>query len=230
MKNIILELKDLKKYYGQSDNLVKAIDGIDLTIEKGSFVSILGASGSGKTTLIELMSGILMPTSGEVIINGKTINNLEEPELTIMRRENIGIVFQKFNLLKMLTGYENIVLPCKIAHKNIDQSYLNEIVTQLGMSDQLDKYPSQMSGGQQQRIAIARALITKPAVLLADEPTGSLDHDNSIKTVQLLQKINQSLHQTIIMITHNEHLTSYTDRTIILEDGHIVKDMKNVRD
>lgn len=230
MKNIILELKDLKKYYGQSDNLVKAIDGIDLAIEKGSFVSILGASGSGKTTLIELMSGILMPTSGEVIVNEKTINNLEEPELTIMRRENIGIVFQKFNLLKMLTGYENIILPCKIAHKDIDQCYLNDIVTQLGISDQIDKYPSQMSGGQQQRIAIARALITKPAVLLADEPTGSLDHDNSIKTVQLLQKLNQSLRQTIIMITHNEHLTSYTDRTIILEDGHIVKDMKNVRD
>lgn len=227
MSETILKTEGLKKYYGNNDNLVKAVDGINLTIEEGQFVSVLGASGSGKTTLIELMSGIIKPTSGEIRINGKVITELEEPDLTIMRRENIGIVFQKFNLLNMLTGYENIILPCKISNKDIDKQYLNQIIKYLEIENQMQKYPSQMSGGQQQRVAIARALMTKPKIVLADEPTGSLDHKNSINTVKLLKILNEEFKQTIIMITHNEFLTQYTNRIITIEDGKIVKDIKN---
>ncbi len=227
MSDIILKIEGLKKYYGNNDNLVKAIDGIDLTIEEGQFVSVLGASGSGKTTLIELMSGILPSTEGTISIDDTIITDLEEPDLTIMRRENIGIVFQKFNLLKMLNTYENIVLPCKISHKDIDKEYLQQIIKSLEIEDQIQKYPNQMSGGQQQRVAIARALITKPKILLADEPTGSLDHKNSINTIKLLKKLNKEFNQTIVMITHNKFLTQYTDRIITIEDGKIVKDVKN---
>ena len=218
MSDIILKIEGLKKYYGNNDNLVKAIDGIDLTIEEGQFVSVLGASGSGKTTLIELMSGILPSTAGTISIDDTIITDLEEPDLTIMRRENIGIVFQKFNLLKMLNTYENIVLPCKISHKDIDKEYLHQIIKNLEIEDQIQKYPNQMSGGQQQRVAIARALITKPKILLADEPTGSLDHKNSINTIKLLKKLNKEFNQTIVMITHNKFLTQYTDRIITIED------------
>jgi putative ABC transport system ATP-binding protein len=227
-EEIILKIKGLYKTYGEKDTEVKAIDGIDLEIKKGQFVSILGASGSGKTTLLELISGLLSPTSGTIMIDGQRISNLEEPDRTIMRRENIGIVFQQFNLLSMLTGYENIVLPCKIASRKVDDAYFRDIIHSLKIEDQIKKYPSQMSGGQKQRIAIARALITHPKIVLADEQTGSLDHKNSLRTVQLLKTAKEKYQQTIIMITHNEELTKYSDRVIRVEDGKIIKDtLKN---
>lgn len=217
----ILQTIDLKKHYGTEPNITKALDGVSLSIEKGEFVAIIGTSGSGKSTLLNMIGGLDVPTSGKVIMNGKNLSALKEEELTIFRRRQIGFIFQNYNLVPVLNVYENIVLPVELDGDKADQKFLNEVVQMLALEDKLHNMPNNLSGGQQQRVAIARALITKPAIILADEPTGNLDSRTSNDVLGLLKVTSQKFHQTLVMITHNNEIAQLADRIIRIEDGRI---------
>lgn len=218
----ILETKHLKKYYGQGDNLVKAVDDINISVEKGEFVAIVGTSGSGKTSLLNLLGGLDYADSGEVIIGGQSLMNMKDEELTVFRRRNIGFIFQNYNLVSMLDVYKNVVLPIRLDGNKPDEVFVGKILTMLGLTEKKTNRPNQLSGGQQQRVAIARALASKPQIILADEPTGNLDSKTSAEVMGLLQMTSREFHQTIIMITHNEEIAQLADRIIHLEDGKIV--------
>ena len=218
----ILETKDLRKFYGSGDTQVKALDGVDLSVENGEFVAIVGTSGSGKSTLLHMLGGLDRPTSGAVLVDGKDIFSLKDEELTIFRRRKIGFVFQSYNLVPVLRVYENIVLPIQLDGGKVDQSYVNQVIEALGLEQKLQNLPSQLSGGQQQRVAIARALATKPAIILADEPTGNLDSKTSQDVLSLMKVTGQKFSQTMVMITHNEEIAQMADRIVRIEDGQIV--------
>ena len=219
----ILETKDLHKIYGSGDTEVRALDGVNLSVENGEFVAIVGTSGSGKSTLLHMLGGLDRPTSGSVTVDGKDIFSLKDEALTIFRRRKIGFVFQSYNLVPVLNVYENIVLPIQLDGRKVDESFTQQIVKTLGLDGRLDALPSQLSGGQQQRIAIARALAAAPAIILADEPTGNLDSRTSQDVLSLLKVTSQKFSQTIVMITHNEEIAQMADRIIRIEDGRIVK-------
>lgn len=217
----ILEASQLKKYYGSGDTLVKALDGVDLSVESGEFVSIVGTSGSGKSTLLHMLGGLDRPTSGIVKVDGRDISRLKDEELTIFRRRKIGFVFQSYNLVPVLNVYENIVLPVELDGNEIDTDYVEDIIEVLGLEKKKYNLPSQLSGGQQQRVAIARAIASKPAILLADEPTGNLDSVTSQDVLSLLKVTSDRFGQTVVMITHNEEIAPLADRMIRIEDGRI---------
>lgn len=218
----ILETHDLRKIYGTGASEVRALDGVDLAIKKGEFVAIVGTSGSGKSTLLHMLGGLDRPTSGSVSVDGQEIFNLKDEALTIFRRRKIGFVFQNYNLVPVLSVWENIVLPVELDGNTPDKAYVDSIISTLGLEDKLVNLPSNLSGGQQQRVAIARALATKPAILLADEPTGNLDSKTSMDVMGLLKVTGQKFGQTIVMITHNEELAQMADRIVHIEDGQIV--------
>ena len=218
----ILETNDLRKIYGSGDTEVRALDGVNLNVENGEFVAIVGTSGSGKSTLLHMLGGLDRPTSGSVIVDGKDIFRLKDEALTIFRRRKIGFVFQSYNLVPVLNVYENIVLPIQLDGRRVDENFIGKIVKTLGLDGRLDALPSQLSGGQQQRVAIARALAAKPAIILADEPTGNLDSKTSQDVLGLLKVTSQKFAQTIVMITHNEEIAQMADRIIRIEDGRIV--------
>lgn len=220
----ILTASHLKKYYGKDESLVKALDDVDLTIEAGQFAAVIGTSGSGKSTLLNMLGGLDVPTSGSVRIEGNKLEEMSEEQLTVFRRKRIGFIFQNYNLIPYLTAYENIVLPVRLDGKKEDKKFLKEIVRFLELDGKLSNYPSHLSRGQQQRGAIARALITKPALLLCDEPTGNLDSRTSDKVIDLLKMTSEKFHQTIIMITHNPEIAQKADRRIRIEDGRIQSD------
>ena len=220
----ILETQDLKKYYGTGENTVKALDGVDLKIEDGSFTAIVGTSGSGKSTLLHMLGGLDRPSKGKVLVDKKDIFSLKEEALTIFRRRKIGFVFQNYNLVPVQNVKENIELPIELDGNRPDVHYVEAIVEMLGLQEKLLSLPSNLSGGQQQRVAIARALASKPAIILADEPTGNLDSKTSLDVMGLLKVTSRKFHQTIVMITHNEELAQMADRLIRIEDGRIVKD------
>lgn len=219
----VLHTEALKKYYGSEENQVKALDGIDLSIKQGEFVAIVGTSGSGKSTLLHMLGGLDRPTAGKVYVEDKDIFSLEDDALTIFRRRKIGFVFQAFNLVPVLNVYENIVLPIELDGNSVDKNYVNQVIDALGLTEKINSMPNQLSGGQQQRVAIARALATKPAIVLADEPTGNLDSATSQDVLSLLKVTGQNFNQTIVMITHNEEIAQMADRIIHIEDGKIVK-------
>lgn len=219
----ILQTENLTKYYGEEPLVVKALDGITLQIEQGSFTAIVGTSGSGKSTLLHMMGGLDTPTGGSVVVDGQSLGNMSRSELTIFRRRKIGFIFQNYNLIPNLNIYDNIVLPVELDGRSADRQYLSNIVSVLGLEGKLDRKPNKLSGGQQQRAAIARALITKPALILADEPTGNLDSRTSQEVVGLLQATGRKFHQTIVMITHNDEIAQIADRTIRIEDGRIAE-------
>ena len=218
----ILETKDLRKVYGSGDTEVRALDGVDLTVEKGEFVAVVGTSGSGKSTLLHMLGGLDRPTGGTVTVDGKELSAMRDEELTIFRRRNIGFVFQNYNLVPVLNVYENIVLPIQLDGNAPDKAYVERIIETLGLEAKLQNLPNNLSGGQQQRVAIARALAAKPAIILADEPTGNLDSATSLDVMGLLKVTAQKFSQTIVMITHNEELAQMADRIIRIEDGRIV--------
>lgn len=218
----VLQTKGLKKYYGANENLVKALDGVAFDVEQGEFVAIVGTSGSGKSTLLHMLGGLDRPTDGEVLIEGKNIFELKDEELTIFRRRKIGFVFQNYNLVPVLNVYENILLPIQLDGNTPDMDYINTIVETLGLKEKLENLPNNLSGGQQQRVAIARALAAKPAIILADEPTGNLDSKTSQDVLGLLKVTSQKFSQTIVMITHNEEIAQLADRIVRIEDGRIV--------
>ncbi len=218
----VLETKELKKYYGSGDTQVKALDGVDLTVENGEFVAIVGTSGSGKSTLLHMLGGLDRPTGGSVLVEGRDIFALKDEELTIFRRRKIGFVFQSYNLVPVLSVYDNIVLPIQLDGGRVDEAYVNQVIEALGLEQKLDRLPNQLSGGQQQRVAIARALATKPAILLADEPTGNLDSRTSQDVLSLMKTTGQKFAQTMVMITHNEEIAQLADRIVRIEDGRIV--------
>ena len=218
----ILETKDLRKVYGSGEAEVRALDGIDLTVNDGEFVAVVGSSGSGKSTLLHMLGGLDRPTSGTVIVDGQDLSALKEEELTIFRRRKIGFVFQSYNLVPVLSVWENIVLPVELDGGKLDKTYIDQIVQTLGLDNKLENLPNTLSGGQQQRVAIARALAAKPAIILADEPTGNLDSRTSQDVMGLLKITSERFSQTIVMITHNEELAQMADRTIRIEDGRIV--------
>lgn len=217
----ILQTKDLKKVYGTGDTQVNALNGVTISVQEGEFISIVGTSGSGKSTLLHMLGGLDRPTSGKVFVADKDIFSLKEEELTIFRRRKIGFVFQNYNLVPVLNVYENIVLPIELDGGQIDQAYVEKIITVLGLDNKLQNLPSQLSGGQQQRVAIARALSTKPAIILADEPTGNLDSSTSQDVLGLLKVTSEKFGQTIVMITHNEEIAQLADRIIHIEDGQV---------
>ena len=219
----ILQTKDLTKYYGEEPLVVKALDGITLQIEQGSFTAIVGTSGSGKSTLLHMLGGLDTPTGGSVVVDGQSLGKMSRSELTIFRRRKIGFIFQNYNLIPNLTIYDNIVLPIELDGRSVDRKYLDKIVSVLGLEGKLERKPNKLSGGQQQRVAIARALITKPALILADEPTGNLDSRTSHEVVGLLRATGRKFHQTIVMITHNDEIAQIADRTIRIEDGRITE-------
>ncbi len=218
----VLETKNLKKYYGQGESLVKALDGVNLKVEQGEFVSIVGTSGSGKSTLLHMLGGLDYPTQGSVVVDGKDISGLKEDALAIFRRRKIGFVFQSYNLVPVLNVYENIVFPVQLDGNEVDISYVDKIIKTLGIEGKVNALPSQLSGGQQQRVAIARALAAKPAIILADEPTGNLDSRSSQDVLGLLKVTAKKFEQTIVMITHNEEIAQMADRIVRIEDGRIV--------
>ena len=218
----ILETKDLRKFYGSGDTQVKALDGVDLSVENGEFVAIVGTSGSGKSTLLHMLGGLDRPTGGTVTVDGKELSAMRDEELTIFRRRKIGFVFQNYNLVPVLNVYENIVLPIQLDGNAPDKAYVERIIETLGLEAKLQNLPNNLSGGQQQRVAIARALAAKPAIILADEPTGNLDSATSLDVMGLLKVTAQKFSQTIVMITHNEELAQMADRIIRIEDGRIV--------
>lgn len=220
----ILEIKNLTKSYGKGETKVKAVDDISFTVEKGEFVSIVGASGSGKSTLMHLIGGVDKKDSGKIIINGEDISKLSIDKLAIFRRRNIGIVYQFYNLIPTLTAEENITVPVLLDKKSVDQDHLEKLLDILKLKKRRNNLPNQLSGGEQQRVSIGRALIANPAILLADEPTGNLDSKNSDEIMQLLKSYNKEFGQTIIMITHNPELAKLTDRIITIADGKIIKD------
>lgn len=220
----ILTASHLKKYYGKDESLVKALDDVNVSIEDGQFAAVIGTSGSGKSTLLNMLGGLDVPTSGSVQIEGNKLEEMSEEQLTVFRRKRIGFIFQNYNLIPYLTAYENIVLPVRLDGKKEDKKFLKEIVHFLELDGKLSNYPSHLSGGQQQRAAIARALITKPALLLCDEPTGNLDSRTSDKVIDLLKMTSEKFHQTIVMITHNPEIAQKADRRIRIEDGRIQSD------
>ena len=217
----ILQTKDLRKIYGAGDTEVRALDGVNLTVEKGEFVAVVGTSGSGKSTLLHMLGGLDRPTSGTVTVDGREIFALKDEELTIFRRRKIGFVFQNYNLVPVLNVYENIVLPIQLDGRAEDKDYVDQIIETLGLEKKLRNLPNNLSGGQQQRVAIARALAAKPAILLADEPTGNLDSKTSQDVMGLLKVTSQRFAQTIVMITHNEEIAQMADRIVRIEDGRI---------
>jgi len=219
----ILQTHGLKKYYGTGDTQVKALDGVDLRIEQGEFVAIVGTSGSGKSTLLHMLGGLDRPTAGTVTVDGKDIFGLQDEALTIFRRRKIGFVFQAYNLVPVLSVWENIVLPIQLDGNKVDADFVGAVVATLGLEKKLHSLPNQLSGGQQQRVAIARALATKPAILLADEPTGNLDSKTSQDVLSLMKVTGQKFSQTMVMITHNEEIAQMADRIIRIEDGRIVE-------
>ena len=218
----ILQTQDLRKYYGSGDTQVKALDGVDLAVEQGEFVAIVGTSGSGKSTLLHMLGGLDRPTSGTVTVDGREIFSLKEEALTIFRRRKIGFVFQSYNLVPVLSVWENIILPIQLDGRAVDQAFVREVVATLGLEKKLQNLPNQLSGGQQQRVAIARALAAKPAILLADEPTGNLDSKTSQDVLGLMKVTGQKFGQTMVMITHNEEIAQMADRIVRIEDGRIV--------
>ncbi len=220
----ILETNNLKKYYGSGDTMVKALDGVNFSVEDGEFVAIVGTSGSGKSTLLHMIGGLDRPTSGTVKVAGKEIFLLRDDALTIFRRRKIGFIFQSYNLVPVLNVYENIVLPIELDGNKVDKAHIDNIIETLGLTSKTDSLPNQLSGGQQQRVAIARALATKPAIILADEPTGNLDSKTSLDVLGLLKITSDKFKQTIVMITHNEEIAQMADRIIRIEDGRIVGD------
>ena len=217
----ILRTVDLKKYYGTGENQVKALDGVNLSVEEGEFLAVVGTSGSGKSTLLHMLGGLDYATSGSVFVSGKELFKLNESELTIFRRRNIGFVFQNNNLVPILNVYENIVLPIELDGEKPDKRFIKEIMEMLGILEKKNRMPNQLSGGQQQRVAIARALASKPAILLADEPTGNLDSKTSQEVLGLLKLTGEQFQQTIVMITHNDSMAQLADRVIRIEDGRI---------
>lgn len=218
----ILETKDLKKIYGSGENEIHALDGVSISVEEGEFVAIVGTSGSGKSTLLNMLGGLDRPTSGSVVVRGKELMQMKDEQLTIFRRRNVGFVFQNYNLLPILNVYENIVYPIEIDGKKVDKEFVRQIIHNLGLERKLKNMPNNLSGGQQQRVAIARALATKPAIILADEPTGNLDSKTSMDVILLMQSISREFNQTILMITHNEEIAQMADRIIRIEDGKVV--------
>ena len=218
----VLSAADLRKSYGSGENTVHALDGIDLTVERGEFAAVVGTSGSGKSTLLHMLGGLDRPTSGKVEVDGKDIFSLSDEELTIFRRRKIGLVFQNYNLVPILNVYENIVLPVELDGGTPDEKYINGVIETLGLANKLQNLPNNLSGGQQQRVAIARALASKPAIILADEPTGNLDSKTSQDVLGLLKITSQKFSQTMVMITHNEEIAQLADRIIRIEDGRIV--------
>lgn len=219
----ILKAENLVKIYGQGENEVKALNNVSLEIEEGEFVSIVGSSGSGKSTLLNILGGLDRLTSGDIYINNKKLGDMKDEELTIFRRRNIGFVFQNYNLVPILNVYENIVLPIELDGMKIDEEYIDSIINTLGLNQKLTNMPNNLSGGQQQRVAIARAIATKPAIILADEPTGNLDSKTSMDVIGLLKMTSQKFNQTIVMITHNEEIAQLADRIIRIEDGKIAR-------
>ena len=218
----ILETKDLRKIYGSGEAEVRALDGVDLRVERGEFVAIVGSSGSGKSTLLHMLGGLDRPTSGTVTVDGRELSTLKDEELTIFRRRKIGFVFQSYKLVPVLSVWENIVLPIELDGGEIDKTYIDQITGTLGLENKLSNVPNTLSGGQQQRVAIARALATKPAIVLADEPTGNLDSRTSQDVMGLLKITSERFSQTIVMITHNEELAQLADRIIRIEDGRVL--------
>lgn len=219
----ILQTADLKKYYGTKPNITKALDGVTLSIEEGEFVAIVGTSGSGKSTLLNMMGGLDTPTSGSIKVKGKELSKFNDEKLTIFRRRQIGFIFQNYNLVPVLNVYENIVLPVELDGDKVDKKFMGEVVRMLALEDKLNNLPNNLSGGQQQRVAIARALISKPAIVLADEPTGNLDSRTSSDVLGLLKVTSQKFQQTLVMITHNNEIAQLADRIIRIEDGKIVQ-------
>ena len=218
----ILETQGLTKIYGSGETAVHALRGVDLTVENGEFVAIVGTSGSGKSTLLHMLGGLDRPTAGKVLVDGQDIFAFKDEALTIFRRRRIGFVFQSYNLVPMLSVYENIVLPIQLDGAKVDEDYVSEVIRTLGLSDRLHSLPNQLSGGQQQRVAIARALATKPAIVLADEPTGNLDSKTSQDVLGLMKVTSQRFGQTMVMITHNEEIAQLADRVVRIEDGRVV--------
>ena len=210
----ILQTTELKKYYGAEPNITRALDGVTLSIEKGEFVAIVGTSGSGKSTLLNMIGGLDVPTSGQVVVDGKELSKLKDEELTVFRRRKIGFIFQNYNLVPVLNVFENIVLPVELDGNKVDKKFMKEVVQMLGLEDKLNNMPNNLSGGQQQRVAIARALVSKPAIVLADEPTGNLDSKTSADVLGLLKVTSQKFHQTLVMITHNTEIAQLADRII----------------
>ena len=219
----ILQTIDLKKYYGTEPKITRALDGVNFSVEDGEFVAVVGTSGSGKSTLLHMMGGLDTPTSGTVIVRGEELAKTNDEQLTIFRRRNIGFIFQNYNLVPILNVYENIVLPVELDGDTVDQKFLDEIVHLLGLEDKLKNMPNNLSGGQQQRVAIARALITKPAIVLADEPTGNLDSKTSTEVLGLIKRTSAEFRQTVVMITHNNDIARLADRIVRIEDGKIVE-------
>lgn len=219
----ILETRNLVKYYGAGENLVKAIDHTDIRIEPGEFVAVVGRSGSGKSTLLHMMGGLDRPDSGQVLIEGRDIFRLKEDRLAVFRRRKIGFIFQSYNLVPALNVWENIVLPVGLDGRKVDREYVMDIVQKIGMEDRLQALPGTLSGGQQQRVAIARALASRPAIILADEPTGNLDSRTEIEVISLLKNCVTEYGQTLVMITHDETIAQMADRMIVIEDGKVVR-------
>ena len=222
----ILKCEGVRKVYGSKENLVTALDGIDLSVEKGEFGAIVGASGSGKSTLLHVLGSVDKPTAGKVLVDGEDISKLNPTKSAIFRRRKVGLVYQFYNLIPTLTVRKNILMPLLLDKRKVNEEYFEQVVSQLGIADKLEAMPSQLSGGQQQRVAIARALIYRPAILLADEPTGNLDQKNSKEIIEMLKISNRNLEQTIVLITHDEKIALEADRIITIEDGRIVSDQK----
>lgn len=218
----ILQTIDLKKYYGVEPSVTHALDGVNLSVDEGEFVAVVGTSGSGKSTLLHMMGGLDTPTSGKVIVGDKDLAKMNDEQLTIFRRRNIGFIFQNYNLVPVLNVYENIVLPVELDGDKPDKKFIQDVVRMLALEDKLNNMPNNLSGGQQQRVAIARALITKPAIVLADEPTGNLDSKTSADVLGLLKRTSYEFHQTLVMITHNKDIARLADRIVRIEDGKIV--------
>ena len=223
MDSWIVQEKALKKYYRMGKNTVKALDGVDFCVKEQEFVSIIGKSGSGKSTLLHMIGGLDTPTEGEIFVAGKNLSGLSKEQLTVFRRRKVGFIFQNYNLIPNLSIYDNIVLPVELDGRKADDKYITSIVKTLGLEDKLYRKPNKLSGGQQQRAAIARALATKPAIILADEPTGNLDSHTSQEVIGLLQATSKSFHQTVVMITHDNEIAQLADRTIRIEDGRIAE-------
>lgn len=220
-----LEIQDVKKYYKAGENIIKAVDGISMTVNKREFIAIVGRSGSGKSTLLNLIGGLETATSGKIFYNDVNILEKTQENLTVFRRQNIGFIFQAYNLVPILNVYENIVLPLELDGSTVDKKLVEDIILSLELQDKLYVLPSQLSGGQQQRVAIARAIVSKPQIILADEPTGNLDTQTSAEVMNLLKKITKRYDQTLIMITHNNDIAKLADRVVRIEDGHIINEM-----
>ena len=219
----VLQTIDLKKYYGEEPNITRALDGVNFSVDEGEFVAVVGTSGSGKSTLLHMMGGLDTPTSGSVFVRDKDLSKMSDEQLTIFRRRNIGFIFQNYNLVPILNVYENIVLPVELDGDTADQRFMDNVVNMLGLDDKLKNMPNHLSGGQQQRVAIARALITKPAIILADEPTGNLDSKTSADVLGLIKRTSTEFNQTVVMITHNNDIARLADRIVRIEDGRIVE-------